>query len=93
MLVNIPYMEHMGIVNDRKNNNNIVNDREFLLTINHMYIYISHMRTMVLVYLPTWLGHLKGKCWDSYSSTMEHMGIVNDRNNNSNIVNDRNNNK
>ena len=40
MLVNIPYMEHMGIVNDRKNNNNIVNDREFLLTINHMYIYI-----------------------------------------------------
>ena len=33
-------MEHMGIVNDRKNNNNIVNDREFLLTINHMYIYI-----------------------------------------------------
>ena len=53
MLVNIPYIEHMGIVNDRKNNNNIVNDREFLLTINHMYIYISHMRTMVLVYLPT----------------------------------------
>ena len=26
--------------------------------------------SMVLVYLPTKLGHLKGKSWDSYSSTM-----------------------
>ena len=28
--------------------------------------------SMVLVYLPTWLGHLWGKCWCAYSSTMEH---------------------
>ena len=30
-------------------------------------LIITHMRTMVLVYLPTKLGHLWGKCWDSYS--------------------------
>jgi hypothetical protein len=30
---------------------------------------------MVLVYLPTKLGHLWGKWWDSYSSTMEYMGM------------------
>ena len=29
---------------------------------------------MVLEYLPTKLGHLWGKCWDSYSSTMDPMG-------------------
>jgi len=29
----------------------------------------------VLVYLPTKLGHLWGKCWDSYSSTMDPMGM------------------
>ena len=28
---------------------------------------------MVLVYLPTWLGHLWGKCWCAYTSTMDPM--------------------
>jgi len=30
---------------------------------------------MVLVYLATKLGDFLGKCWDSYSSTMEHLGM------------------
>ena len=32
--------------------------------------------SMVLVYLPTWLGEVLGKCWDSYSSKLEHMGLL-----------------
>jgi hypothetical protein len=27
-----------------------------------------------MVYLPTWLGDVFGKCWCAYSSTIEHMG-------------------
>ena len=29
-----------------------------------------------MAYLPTKLGHLRGKCWDSYSSTMDPMGLI-----------------
>ena len=33
--------------------------------------------SMVLVYLPTKLGHVLGfLCWDSYSSTMDPMGML-----------------
>ena len=35
---------------------------------------ITHMRTMVLEYLPAKLGHKHGVNVGKYSSTMEHMG-------------------
>ena len=37
-----------------------------------IYIYISHMQPMVLVFknLHAWVILDKGKCWDSHSSTM-----------------------
>ena len=34
------------------------------------------MRTMVLEYLATKLGHFGGKCWDSYSSTMVRIWVI-----------------
>ena len=36
----------------------------------------EHMRTMVLVFLPTELGHKKKVNVGKYSSTMEHMGWI-----------------
>ena len=34
------------------------------------------MRTMVLIYLPTWMGDVWGFYVGKYSSTMDHLGLV-----------------
>ena len=41
-------------------------------SVSYAHVTISDAPSMV--YLPTKLGDFQGKCWDSYSSTMEHMG-------------------